>query len=164
MAKRSKISLNFGKTQRGGSSSLKVIWTVIAFIALATDLITSNFLFVCFAVGAIFALIASTMGFSAFVQFSVFFLISSTCFAFVFTKGKAYLQRTVEKIKTPEELLIGRKIVLEEDVEGMATIKLDGFYRTVKASEPLKKGDTAVIEAVEGNKLIIRKGNSRCFL
>lgn len=137
---------------------MDVLWVAVALIALAIDLVTSAFLFVSFTVGAVCALIAQTMKATAIVQFVVFIIVSGLSLVAVYTKGKKLLEKTVEKIPTPEERLIGRKIVLEEDVLDTATIKIDGIYRTVKTGEPLKKGDAVIIDGIDGNKLIIKKG------
>ena len=43
-----------------------------------------------------------------------------------------------------EQSYIGRKIILDENVEDSALIKFEGIYWTFKSvSGPLKKGDTS---------------------
>jgi len=135
------------------------MWAVIAIIALVVDLLTSTFLFVSFSAGAVCALIAQSMKASMFLQLIIFIVSSGICVVFVCMQARKLLSKTVKKLPTPEDLLVGRKIVLEEDVTDTATIKIDGLYRTVKnIGAPLKKGDTAVIESIDGTILIIKKG------
>jgi membrane protein implicated in regulation of membrane protease activity len=137
---------------------LLIIWIVIAVVALAIDIATSNFFFVSFTFGSVAALIANLLNASQAVQIILFIVISVICLAVGYPLVKKTLKKTVDKTPTLEESYIGRQFKLGRDVEEKASIKFDGIYWTVKSEETaLKRGELVEIVGIEGNKLLIKR-------
>lgn len=135
-----------------------ILWSIIAAIAIAIDLITSAFLFVWFAVGSIAAIITKMLHFPFTIQIIVFVAVSAVSMAIGYPIIKDTIKKTVNKTPTMEEGYVGRIITLDEDVLERAHIKIDGIYWTVQVSGlSVKKGDKVIITGIEGNKMLIEK-------
>jgi membrane protein implicated in regulation of membrane protease activity len=134
------------------------LWIILAAVALAVDIITSNILFVSFTIGGIFAIIANSLQVSSDIQIIIFIVVSLLSLALIYPLITKKLKKTVSKTPLMEQSYIGRKIQIEEDIIEKGKIKIDGIYWTVKnESDPLSKGDTALIVGITGNKLAIKK-------
>lgn len=134
------------------------IWIVISAAALLIDIITSSFLFVWFTIGGLCAIVAFCLGASTLWQVVIFFLVSAvlmiTCYPFV----RKLIKKTVKKLPTQEESLVGREYILSDDVVDRKIEKIDGIYWTLKnTGAPLKKGDKVIFTGIEGNKILIKK-------
>ena len=137
---------------------MSFVWAGIALAAIIIDLITSTFLFVCFSAGALCAFLAAILGVDPTFQVLIFLVVSALCIIFAYPQMKKLLNKTVKETFTPEDMLVGKKIILEEDVAEFATIKIDGIFRTIKnTGEPLRKGERALITGIEGAKLLVVK-------
>jgi membrane protein implicated in regulation of membrane protease activity len=135
-----------------------VFWAVISAAALIIDIITSSFFFAGFTIGGIAATGTKLLGGTFIVQLIVFIVVSSIAILFEYSWLRVKLKKTIPKTLKMEEQYIGRKIVLEEDIEENGRIKFEGIYWAVEnIGEPIKKGERAQIIGVKGNKLLISK-------
>lgn len=137
-----------------------LLWIIISVTALLIDIVTSAFLFLWFTVGGIAAIIALIFNASFTVQLIVFIATSAISMGIGYPTVRKYLGKSVKKTSTMEEGYINRVIIADDDFVETAKVKIDGIYWTVKNyGEPIKKGDSVVITAIEGNKLIVKKQN-----
>jgi membrane protein implicated in regulation of membrane protease activity len=135
-----------------------LLWVIVGAVAVAADLITSAFLFMWFALGAIAAIIALMLGFSFTIQIIVFLFVSVVSMLIGYPVVKRTLKKSVKVTKTTEQGYIGRKLTADEEITERARIKVDGIYWTVqKVGENIKKGDRVEIVGLKGNKLLIKK-------
>jgi len=135
-----------------------IFWIVVVLGALAIDITTSSFMFVWFAIGAIFAIFAIALNASLVIQVIIFIAVSAGAMAIGYPIVKKTIKETVQKTLTMEEGYIGKEFKLTKDIDDKANIKFQGIYWTVKnIGEPLKKGDSAQVTGIEGNKLLITK-------
>lgn len=133
-------------------------WIIIAAIAVAIDISTSNFLFVLFIIGAIAAMIADFIGISFSVQVIIFLVINLITVIIGYPWIKKKFNKSVKRTPLMEETYIGRAMKAEDDIVGRARIKVDGIYWTVQnTGEEIKAGDSFKIIGIEGIKLIIKK-------
>lgn len=116
------------------------LWAVVAVICLIVELFTVGFFVFCFAVGAIFALLASFV-FDVYVQLAVFVVISAVCIFLVRPFALRFLQGTKGECRTNADALIGRKGVVTQTIEA-------GGYGRVSAG-----GDDWKAEADNGERL-----------
>lgn len=138
--------------------SAVIFWIVIAAIAIGIDIITSNFLFVWFTVGAIAAMIADLIGIPFGYQIIIFLILSLITIAIGYPWAKKKFNKDVKRIPLMEETYIGRVMKAEEDIVDRARVKVDGVYWTVQnTDEEIKAGDSFKIIGIEGIKLIIKK-------
>ena len=135
-----------------------LFWFIAGAIAVAADLITSAFLFMWFALGAIAAIIALMLDLSFAIQIIVFLLVSVGSMIIGYPIVKKTLKKSVKVSKTTEQGYIGRKLTVDEEIEERGRIKFEGIYWTVQnVGEGIKKGERAEIVGLKGNKLLIKK-------
>lgn len=135
-----------------------IFWVVVALGALAIDIVTSAFMFIWFAIGAIAAIIAIAFNAPISVQAIVFVAVSAASTAVGYPIVKKTIKKTVSKTLTMEEGYIGNEFTITKDIDVKANIKFQGIYWTVKnVGKPLLKGDLVQIIGIEGNKLLIAK-------
>ncbi|MGG7142660.1 NfeD family protein [Clostridium nigeriense] len=138
--------------------SAVIFWIIIAAIAIGIDIITSNFLFVWFTVGAIAAMIADLIGISFEFQIIIFLVLNLITIAVGYPWAKKKFKNEVKRIPLMEETYIGRIMKAEEDIVDRARVKVDGVYWTVQnTGEEIKAGDSFNIIGIDGIKLIIKK-------
>ena len=138
--------------------TMLIFWVVVALGALFIDIITSAFLFIWFAIGAIAAVIAMLFNATVGVQVIIFVAVSAVVMAIGYPIVKRTIKKTVSKTLTMEEAYIGKEFTLTEDIDEKGNIKFQGIYWTVKnVGKPLKKGDLVQVIGIEGNKLLIAK-------
>jgi membrane protein implicated in regulation of membrane protease activity len=135
-----------------------LLWIIVGAAAIAADIITSVFLFMWFALGAIAAIIALMLNFSFTTQLIVFLLVSVVSMLVGYPIVKRTLKKSVTGAKTTEQGYIGRKLTADEEITERARVKVDGIYWTVKkVGRDIDKGDRVEIVGLEGNKLLIKK-------
>lgn len=135
-----------------------IFWVIIALGALVIDIVTSSFMFIWFALGAIAAVIALVFNAPVVVQVIIFVAVSGVCMAVGYPIVKKTIKKTVNKTLTMEEGYIGKEFTITKDIDVKANIKFEGIYWTVKnVGKPLKEGDLVQIIGLEGNKLLIAK-------
>ena len=133
-------------------------WLIVIVLGVIVDILSSAFLFVGFSLGALGAIIMNLLGLPVIVQFIVFAVISSLFFIFIFPKVRKNIKESHLGTKTMEQGYVGRNFILPETVEDTALIKYEGVFWTFKSeSGVIKKGETAKIIGIEGNKLLITK-------
>ncbi|MBD7914440.1 NfeD family protein [Clostridium sp. Sa3CUN1] len=135
-----------------------IFWIIIAGIAIAIDIATSNFLFAWFVVGAVTAMVADFIGISFGVQIIIFLVINLITIAIGYPWAKKKFKKSVKRIPLMEETYIGRIMKAEENIIDRARVKVDGVYWTVQnTGEEIKIGENFKIIGIEGIKLNIKK-------
>lgn len=134
------------------------VWVIIGVSALIIDILTAGFFAAGFTIGGVFAIIAGILGYNFLVQFIVFSIISALSIYVEYQWLRKKLKKSIPKTLTMEEEYIGKHIKIEDDIHESGRIKLGGIYWSVEnQGEPVKKGESAEIIGIKGNKLIIRK-------
>lgn len=135
-----------------------IFWVVVALGALAIDIVTSSFMFIWFAIGAIAAIISIALNAPIAIQAIIFVAVSAVSMAVGYPIVKRTIKKTVSRTPTMEEGYIGTEFIITKDIDIKANIKFQGIYWTVKnVGKPLLKGDLVQIIGIEGNKLLIAK-------
>lgn len=125
-------------------------------IGIAIDLITSNFIFFNFSIGAFFAICADLLGANTPIQIFAFLAVGivSLIFSFKYLRKKL---KNIPKTYPYESQYIGRNIEIKNDIGKTGQVFFEGIYWTVQSDVPLKSGDNAVITGISGNKLIVKR-------
>lgn len=134
-----------------------VLWGGIVIVAVLVDIMTSNFLFVWFGVGAIASLILSALGLSFKIQLLAFVLISFILLLSCYPIVKKKMKSSIKPLPTMEENYIGRVITVEEDIYMKGQVKIDGVYWNLIVDGEVKKGERVIIKSLKGNKFIGEK-------
>ena len=138
--------------------SAVIFWIIVAAVVIAIDMVTSNFLFAWFAVGAFVAMIADLLGVTFGVQVVLFLVVNLITVSVGYPWAKRKFKEGVKRTPLMEENYIGRVMKAEEDIVDRAKIKVDGRYWTVQnLGEVIKKDESFKITGIEGIKLIIKK-------
>ena len=135
-----------------------VFWLIVAICAIAIDILTSNFCFVLFSIGAVVAAICATLGVPFMMQIIIFAIISiiSLSIGYPWLKKK---YKTFHK-NTPlmEETYIGKVMESEKDIVSKAQVKVNGEYWTViNEGDVIHVGEKFIITGIQGIKLKIEK-------
>lgn len=134
------------------------LWIVVILAGIIIDYLSSDVLFVGFSFGALGGLVLAFLNVNVILQFILFAIITIFFFFYIYPKIKKKIKVDNIGTKTMEQAYVGRKIILDENIEDSALIKFEGIYWTFKSvSGPLKKGTKVEIIGIEGNKILIRK-------
>lgn len=134
-----------------------IMWLLIAVFVVVIDIVTSSFIFMWFAIGAVAAMILALIGLSINIQIIAFLIIgiAMVCIGYPWAKKKF----KVDKNYTPlmEETYIGKVMTAEKDIEEKCEIKVGGIYWTASNKGPkISKGSKFIITGLEGNKLTVK--------
>ncbi|WP_243159252.1 NfeD family protein [Clostridium sp. cel8] len=137
-----------------------IFWILIGVAALVVDILTSAFLFVWFTIGAICAIIANSLGYSQIVQFTVFLVVSILLIAICYPIIRKNMKKGVHPTALREKTYIGKKLIVDEEMEKNNAVKLDGVLWNIENNDIiLKKGDIIKIVGMKGTKVLIKKGD-----
>lgn len=135
-----------------------ILWIVVVIAASAIDILTSNFFFVLFSLGAIIAAICASLGVPFLYQVIIFAVISLISMVFGYPWLKKKYKVMHKKTPLMEEGYIGKIMTAEQDIFDKAQIKVGGEYWTgVNEGDIIHKGERFEIVGIEGIKLKIKK-------
>lgn len=134
-----------------------LIWIVAAIGFVVIDLLTSSFLFIWFAVGAMVSLILVLFKVNIYVQVITFFMVSIVLTIWGYPILLKRFKANIKKNLTMEESYIGRIMIALEDMGERSRINVNGIYWTAyNKGNPINKGKKFRIIAIEGNKLVVQ--------
>lgn len=140
------------------------IWVAIVVITIIWELSTFDLNCLWFTIAATVALVLSFFPdvFSPVIQIAVFAVTSLVLFFAL----KKWTQKamTVPDSHLNADALIGKEVTVEEKIEAgkMGTVKVNGVVWSVMfedKDESAEVGETLVIDAIKGNKLVVKKDN-----
>lgn len=137
-----------------------VIWILGIIVFIILEAVTYQLVSIWFAVGALGGLVASFVGVNFYVQMAVFIAVS---FIFILCLRPISMKFLKPKnIKTNAQSLVGKEVLITSDVDnikGLGEGKTDGKVWTVRSidNSQIVKGEVAVIEKIEGVKLIVKR-------
>ena len=135
-----------------------IIWLVVFVLAIVIELATEQLVSVWFSGGAIISLILAICN-APWVAQIVVFAVSSALLVglsqFIMYKKR----KNQETLRTNTDLLINEKILVTKSVD--QDHYGEGKYRdvvwTLKSDDTINEGEHALINGIEGNKLIVSK-------
>lgn len=134
------------------------LWLAIAAGVILLDILTSNFLFVWFAVGAFAAMIADGFGLAIGIQIVIFLLINLITVSIGYPIVRKRYKAGAKRVPLMEEEYIGRSFIAKEDIERHGRVRIDGIYwGTINYGEKINQGEKFKITSIEGIKLVIKK-------
>ena len=140
---------------------MSIVWFVIIVATIIIEILTVDLTTIWFTVGAIISLILAAFNVPVIIQIIVFLVVSIVLIA---TVGK-WTRRFFNKKTTPTNIseAIGQEIVILKDADEFhyGEGKYRGLFWTiaVEHGESVKVGDVAVVEKVDGNKLVVKKAS-----
>ena len=118
------------------STNLWLFWLLISLLCLIMEMASGTFYILCFAIGALFSMVGSWLGFSFLAQVVCFACFSILSIFAVRPVALKYLHRGEEERKSNADALEGREGVVIEEVQPQRSgyVKVDGDeWRAVTA-------------------------------
>ena len=135
-----------------------VFWLIVAICAFTIDVLTSNFCFMLFSIGAVVAAICGALGVPFVMQVVIFSIISIISLAIGYPWLKKKYKGMSKNIPLMEETYIGKIMKSEKEIVSQAQVKVNGEYWTViNEDDIIHVGEKFVITGIQGIKLKIKK-------
>ena len=141
--------------------NMTAVWVVLMILFLVVEGIAPGLVSIWFAVGALAALIASALGAQIWLQALWFVIVSLAALALTRPLAKKYVNSRTQA--TNADMLIGQECIVKESINalcGTGAVFVAGKVWTARCAEPeqtIEEGAVAVVEKIEGVKLIVRK-------
>ena len=140
---------------------LALAWLFVMIVLVVIEVATLGLVCIWFAGGALLAAIVAVFGGPWWLQLIVFALVSTVLLIFTKPLAKKYFTEKIQK--TNSEDLIGKKVMVTEEVDNVKATGVavaSGLEWTARAKEDgviFIKGEIALVHAIEGVKLILVK-------
>lgn len=138
----------------------ELFWGVAIVVFAVVEALTAGLVSIWFAVGALAALIGAFCGGGIWVQGLLFIAVSAA--SFIFVRSRAVKSIKGRKEKTDIDRIVGSEVVITEEVDnkkhsGRASINDVEWKVKSSDGEVIGQGETAVVEKIEGVRLIVKK-------
>ena len=143
-----------------GFHGMTAVWVVLMIGFLVVEGIAPGLVSIWFALGALAALISALLGAQVWLQ-AVWFVVVSVL-ALVVTRPLARRYVNSRTQATNADMLIGQECIVTETIDklhGTGAVSVGGKIWTARTDEPervIEKGSIAVVERIEGVKLIVK--------
>ncbi len=140
---------------------LALAWLAIMIILVIIEVVTLGLVCIWFAGGALIAAIIAVFGGPWWLQLIAFVAVSAVLLIFTKPVAKKYFTDKIQK--TNSEDLVGKKVMVTETVDNVRATGVavaSGLEWTARAREDgvtFDKGEIALVQAIEGVKLILVK-------
>lgn len=137
------------------------IWLGIAVVLGIIEAATMELASIWFVAGSILAMVATSIGLGIYWQIGIF-LVTSILLV-VFTRPLVVKKMQIGKNKTNADSLLGEVCIVTEDIDNIASVgraKIKGLSWSARSNDDnvlIKKGERAIVEAITGVKLIVKK-------
>ena len=145
----------------GGSEvNMTVLWLIAMIVLLIVEGVVPGLVSIWFAAGALAALLMALWGLPLWVQFLVFMVVSLVLLFLTRPLAKKYVNSRVTP--TNADRIVGTDCVVTEEIDnlqGTGAVMADGKEWTARMDNrdgKAPKGSVAVIERIEGVKLIVK--------
>ena len=140
--------------------SMTTFWIIAMVVFLVIEAATVGLASIWFAVGALFAMVATMLKAPVWLQIVVFIVVSSATLYFTRPLVKKYINNKVQP--TNADMLIGKECRVVEaidNVAGTGAVYVDGKTWTARsiADEVIPEGELVKAEQIQGVKLIVSK-------
>ena len=140
---------------------MPVIWSILIVLFSVIEGLTLGLTSIWFAIGAIFALIASLFNLSVFNQIIAFVL--SSFVMIIYTKPIAQKSLKIGATKTNVDELVGKKAIvtkkISEHESGLVKVKGQIWTAISEDGKEIESGTEVFVVMVEGVKLVVKLGN-----
>jgi len=140
--------------------SMTTAWLIAMVILLFVEAVVPGLVSIWFAIGALAGLLAALLKAPLWLQVALFVIVSLVTLILTRPLVKEYVNSRA--VKTNADAVIGRECVITQKVDnvmGTGAAKVDGKEWTARSSDDsvcFDKGGRAVVESIEGVKIIIR--------
>lgn len=151
-----------------GGVELSALWPALAWLgviilSLIVEAQTADMGAICFAPGALVAMILAVLGVDPVIQIVVCIVLSVILLVLAKTVLKKYMKRKHTVVKTNADAMEGKTATVEEEVDNSrdaGVVKINGQLwsaRMENDGETAKVGEHVTVVRVQGAKLICRR-------
>ena len=139
---------------------MTAVWVVLMIGFLVVEGVAPGLVSIWFALGALAALISAMLGAQIWLQAVWFVVISVLALVITRPLAKKYVNSRTQA--TNADMLIGQECIVTETIDklhGTGAVSVAGKVWTARTDVPeliIEKGSVAVIERIEGVKLIVK--------
>lgn len=133
------------------------VWLITFLVLLFLEIITVNLVTIWFALGALAALITTTITDNTTIQFAVFIVVS--IITLLATKPVVKKLRKRKVIPTNLDRVIGKEGIVTKDISknSYGEVKVGGSVWTATSKEKIEKDSQIRVLKIEGVKLVVEK-------
>jgi len=133
---------------------MEYIWLILAIILVVVEISVPTLVSVWFAISAAVVFLIALYIESILIEILIFVILS----VILLILTKPFVEKVMQNKGKIESRIYGKKVKIEKEAEhGKYEVYLDGKYWYAISDEELKVGDSAIVEKIEGNKLIIKR-------
>lgn len=134
-------------------------WLIIIILLTILEVVTINLVSIWFIASALISLILSFFMDSFYIEFGVFVLLG--LILMLLTRPLILKKMNKKDTKTNLDRVIGMEGVVTEEITKLnpGEVKVDGKKWTAISSKKIEVGETIIVDAIDGVKLIVRKGD-----
>lgn len=134
-------------------------WLIIIILLTILEVVTINLVSIWFIASALISLILSFFLDSFYIEFGVFVLLG--LILMLLTRPLILKKMNKKDTKTNLDRVIGMEGVVTEEITKLnpGEVKVDGKKWTAISSKKIEVGETIIVDAIDGVKLIVRKGD-----
>ena len=143
-----------------GIHGMATVWVVLMIGFLIVEGVAPGLVSIWFAPGALAALISALLGAQVWLQALWFVLVSVLALVATRPLAKKYVNSRTQA--TNADMLIGQECIVTETIDklrGTGAVSVAGKVWTARTDEPekiIEEGTVAVVERIEGVKLIVK--------
>ena len=144
-----------------GSFGMPAFWLIAMVVLLIVEGLAPGLVSIWFALGALAALISALLGAPVWLQIVWFLLVSIVTLALTRPLARKYVNGRI--VATNADMLIGQECIVRQtinDLQGTGAVFAGGKEWTARCASPeetIEAGSVAVVEKIEGVKLIVKK-------
>ena len=114
------------------------MWAVVAVVCLILELMAGDFFIICFAIGALGAVLSALLSDSFYLQMFAFAVCSLVALVYVRPFAKRYLHKGEDKRVSNADALMGRqgRVVEAVKADGFGRVQIDGDIWKAVTNEP----------------------------
>ncbi len=136
---------------------LWILWLIVVIFLSIAEVSTLNLVSIWFIISGIISLITSFFIENFFIQFSIFVILG----ILLLITTRKILEKTLKpkSEKTNLDRVIGMTAIVTNPISKnhIGEVKVDGKHWSAISDEKLEKDDEAVVEKIDGVKLMVRK-------
>ncbi len=142
---------------------MAIVWAAAFAVSIWVEAETAEMISIWFMPGAVAALVLSLFDVAIWIQCVTFLALSAVLLVVARLLLKKYVIKKVGSEKTDTDLLIGRQVKVEEDIdnsEEKGAVRVNGQIWSARMENDLesaKVGEFVTVQSISGVKLICRK-------
>ncbi len=135
-----------------------LLWLIVVILLTVIEAMTINLVSIWFIASALVSLFMSFVVDSFYVQFAIF--VGLGIVLMLLTRPILVKKFGKSDVKTNLDRVIGMEGVVTSEITRfkIGEVKVDGKKWSAMSEEKIKVGDHVIVEAIDGVKLIVRKG------